>query len=147
MLGAVVNVNAQDHYTVLGVRRDASPGDIHRAYRSLARRYHPDVYGGHDAAPRFREISDAYDVLHDPAKRAAYDAAPSGAANVRPAARGRSPEWIVGGRLRDVPRFIDEDARRLVASTPITRMAITVSREAPERRLFGCAIHISAWRR
>jgi DnaJ-domain-containing protein 1 len=143
---AVVNVEVQDHYAVLGVGRDASLRDIHRAYRSLARRYHPDVYAGHDAAPRFREISDAYEVLHDTAKRALYDAAPAGAASAKPVGRRTSPEWVFERGLRDVPRFIDAEPGRSVVSAPSTRAAIRVSRAAPEGLLFRCFIHISDWR-
>jgi DnaJ-class molecular chaperone len=60
----------RSHYDVLGVPRDASGEEIRRAFRALALRYHPDVYGGHDAGGRFRQISDAYGVLHDPVTRA-----------------------------------------------------------------------------
>ena len=64
----------KDYYEVLGVTRDASPDDIKRAYRSLARRHHPDV--SHDKAGAehlFKEINEAYEVLSDPQKRAQYD--------------------------------------------------------------------------
>ena len=62
------DAGGHDHYEVLGVSRDASMQDIRRAYRTLALRCHPDVYRGRDAEPRFMEISDAYEVLHDPAR-------------------------------------------------------------------------------
>lgn len=65
----------QDPYSTLGVAKDASQDDIKRAYRKLARRYHPDQNAGDAAAEeRFKEISHAYDVLSDPEKRSAYDA-------------------------------------------------------------------------
>jgi molecular chaperone DnaJ len=63
-----------DHYDTLGVTRDASPEEIKKAYRRLARTLHPDVNDGHDAEERFKEVSRAYDVLSSPEKRAAYDA-------------------------------------------------------------------------
>lgn len=63
-----------DFYKVLGVARDSSPDEIKRAYRKLARKYHPDVNTGPEAAAKFQEIGNAYDVLRDPEKRAAYDA-------------------------------------------------------------------------
>jgi DnaJ-class molecular chaperone len=64
----------KDYYQVLGVRRDASPKDIKQAYRRLARRYHPDVNPGDATAEqKFKEISEAYEVLGDPAQRQKYD--------------------------------------------------------------------------
>ncbi|MBO0871758.1 MAG: J domain-containing protein [Pseudonocardia sp.] len=64
---------ARDFYDALGVSRDASAEDIQRAYRKLARRYHPDVNKDPEAAERFREIGEAYDVLSDPDTRRRYD--------------------------------------------------------------------------
>ena len=63
-----------DFYQILGVPRDASPDDIQRAYRKLARTYHPDVNHDPGAEDRFKEVSEAYDVLSDPATRRRYDA-------------------------------------------------------------------------
>jgi molecular chaperone DnaJ len=63
-----------DYYEVLGVARDASGDDIKRAYRTLARRHHPDVsHDKSDAELRFKTINEAYEVLSDPSKRAQYD--------------------------------------------------------------------------
>jgi curved DNA-binding protein len=63
----------KDYYAVMGVARDASADDIKRAYRRLARKYHPDVSKEPDAEERFKEIGEAYEVLRDEEKRAAYD--------------------------------------------------------------------------
>ena len=62
-----------DHYEVLGVARDASPDEIKRAYRRLARELHPDVNPGAEASERFKEVTHAYDVLSDPQQRQQYD--------------------------------------------------------------------------
>src|ERR1051325_2853998 len=63
-----------DFYAVLGVPRTASDDDIKKAYRKLALTYHPDRNNGSkEAEERFKAISEAYDVLRDPQKRAAYD--------------------------------------------------------------------------
>ena len=63
-----------DYYQVLGVSRDAEPAEIKKAYRKLARKYHPDVNPGNaDAEGRFKEIQEAYAVLSDTEKRAQFD--------------------------------------------------------------------------
>lgn len=64
----------RDYYRILGVKRDASPEEIRRAYRKLAMQYHPDRNpGDRQAEERFKEINEAYQVLSDPQKRAHYD--------------------------------------------------------------------------
>lgn len=64
----------QDFYEILGVSRNAGPEEIQRAYRKLARRYHPDVNKDPGAEERFKDVSEAYDVLSDPESRKRYDA-------------------------------------------------------------------------
>ena len=62
-----------DYYEVLGVARDAPPSEIQKRYRTLAKKYHPDVSKEPDAEERFKAISEAYDVLRDADKRTLYD--------------------------------------------------------------------------
>jgi molecular chaperone DnaJ len=64
----------EDYYTLLGIAKDASQADIKKAYRGLAKKYHPDANPGDKAAEeKFKKISEAYEVLSDSQKRAAYD--------------------------------------------------------------------------
>ncbi|WP_456405281.1 DnaJ C-terminal domain-containing protein [Thiolapillus sp.] len=63
----------EDYYEVMGVKRDATQDEIKRAYRKLARKYHPDVSKEADAEEKFKRLGEAYEVLKDPEKRAAYD--------------------------------------------------------------------------
>lgn len=62
-----------EYYKLLGVKSDASADELKRAYRKLARKYHPDVSKAEDAEARFKEMKEAYDCLKDPDSRAAYD--------------------------------------------------------------------------
>jgi curved DNA-binding protein len=79
----------KDYYAVMGVERDASQDEIKRAYRKLARKYHPDVSKEPDAEARFKELGEAYEVLKDPEKRAAYD--------------GLGTKWQAGQDFRPPP--------------------------------------------
>src|SRR5258706_13364782 len=64
----------EDFYKILGVKRDAKPDEIKKAYRRLARKYHPDVNPGDKGAEdRFKQMSEAFDILSDPKKRKVYD--------------------------------------------------------------------------
>lgn len=63
----------KNYYEILGIERGASQDEVKKAYRKLARKYHPDVSKETDAEARFKEVGEAYEVLKDPEKRAAYD--------------------------------------------------------------------------
>ena len=66
-------VEYKDYYKTLGVKKEATPEEVKRAYRTLARKYHPDVSKAPDAAKRFKEVNEANEVLSDPEKRRRYD--------------------------------------------------------------------------
>jgi len=84
----------KDYYATLGVPRDATEDDIKKAFRKLARKYHPDVSKEKDAEARMKEVNEAYAVLSDPEKRVAYDQVGQGyrpGHDVRP-----PPHWDAG---------------------------------------------------
>jgi len=68
----------KDYYEILGCKKDASQDDIKKAYRRLARKFHPDVNKNPEAEERFKEIGEANEVLSDPEKRGTHLARPSG---------------------------------------------------------------------
>ena len=87
----------KDYYQTLGVPRDASADDLKHAYRRLARKFHPDLNKGPEAEASFKELGEAYEVLKDPEKRAAYDDVGkrwSGGADQPP------PDWNSGYEFR-----------------------------------------------
>jgi molecular chaperone DnaJ len=95
-----------DHYKTLGVDRKASAEEIKKAYRKLARQYHPDTNKEAGAEDRFKRISEAYDVLSDPEKRKAYDRGPSPFAT-GPFARGGGGAGPGAGTAQDFGSFSD----------------------------------------
>jgi curved DNA-binding protein len=66
-------VTFQDYYETLGLKRNATEDQVHKAYRKLARQYHPDINKAPDAAEKFKQVNEAYEVLRDPEKRRRYD--------------------------------------------------------------------------
>jgi curved DNA-binding protein len=89
----------KDYYKVLGVARDAAADDIKKEYRKLARKYHPDVSKEKDAGERMKEVNEAYAVLSDPEKRAAYDQVGQG---YQPGQEFRPPpDWDAGFEFSD----------------------------------------------
>jgi curved DNA-binding protein len=92
----------RDYYKILGVERTASADDIKKSYRRLARKFHPDVSKEKDAEARFKEVQEAYEVLKDPEKRAAYDQLGS---NWKSGEQFRPPpDWASGFEFRGGPR-------------------------------------------
>jgi curved DNA-binding protein len=87
-------VEFKDYYQTLGVAREAAADEIRKAFRKLARKYHPDVSKEPDAEARMKEVNEAYAVLSDPEKRAAYDQL---GRNHRPGEEFRPPpDWDAG---------------------------------------------------
>ena len=92
----------RDYYQIMGVARTASADEIKKSYRRLARKYHPDVSKEKDAEKKFKEVQEAYEVLKDPEKRAAYDQLGSDykqGQQFRP-----PPDWGSGFEFRGGPR-------------------------------------------
>ena len=89
---------ADDHYQILGVSRTATSEDIQKAYREMARKYHPDLHPDDNAAKeQFKKVQTAFDVLNDPSKREMYDRYGSSFEGVGAGGGGWSPQGQAGG--------------------------------------------------
>ncbi|HEX6212188.1 MAG TPA: J domain-containing protein [Methylomirabilota bacterium] len=98
-------VEFKDYYRILGVDRNADDKAIKSAYRKLARKYHPDVAKGKDSGERFREVTEAYEVLSDPEKRRRYDTlGPDWQRYAQPPTGGGGPR-VEHGDLGDFSEF------------------------------------------
>lgn len=131
----------RDFYNILGVGRDATPDDIKRAYRSLARRWHPDHNRGPDAEARFKDITEAYRILSDPDERARYDRlGPLYTADGRPPTPEDLNEVVgsvLGGLFRRRGREPGEDLRYTISLT-LEEVAQGVEKEIVVPRRVRC---------
>lgn len=136
-------MDSKDYYQVLGVGREASADEVKKAWRRLARKYHPDVSKQPDAAQRMSELNEAYAVLSDPERRAAYDALGHG----RHAGESFTPPpgWDNGfvfhgaGVDAEQAREFSEFFERLFGDIRGGRTARPAPRRATPRRTAGAA--------
>lgn len=118
----------KDYYQVLGVERSAAQADIKKAYRRLVRKHHPDVNAAPDAQVRMQELNEAWEVLQDPEKRAAYDRlgqAPRPGQGFQP-----PPDWDAGFEFRGGP----DEAEDLAAHSAFFEELFGAARRGGGRR-------------
>src|SRR6059058_38999 len=124
----------KDYYGVLGVKKTASADEIRKAFRKLARKYHPDVNpGDKKAEEKFKELSEAIDVLSDPKKRKIYDQVGFYSDNIAPATAGKVSRSILAALI-----------------FPILRAAVRARNRAADSAIFSPAFsraEADAWNR
>jgi len=123
----------RDYYDVLGVTADAGADEIKRAYRQLARRYHPDI-SGDDRTPAFLEVARAYEVLRQPERRRSYDAA----------LRAHAPrvDWMADEIAIDFPSVssvLDGIRHSFFGALPSVRLAAHIEL-SPEEAFWGTVV-------
>ena len=126
----------RDYYEVLGVAQDARAADIRRAYRRLARRYHPDI-SADDRTASFREVARAYEVLCNPERRRTYDAALREACQPRPTA-----DWMADEVHIDFPSVssvLDRMRTSFFGADVATELAAEVEL-TPEEAFWGVSV-------
>lgn len=125
----------RDYYEVLGVAPDARAADIKRAYRQLARRYHPDI-SGDDRVVSFREATRAYEVLQNPERRRTYDAA------LREAVAGSRADWLsdeVNVDFPSVASVLDRMRHSFFGANPGTLLSAEIEL-SPEEAFWGTSV-------
>ena len=125
----------RDYYEVLGVAPDAKAADIKRAYRQLARRYHPDISGG-DRGQVFREVARAYEVLRNPERRRTYDA------TLRETGNGGRADWLrdeVDIDFPSVSRVLDRMRHSFFGAAHATELCAEVEL-TPEEAFWGTSV-------
>jgi DnaJ-class molecular chaperone len=128
----------RDYYQVLGVGQDAGAEEIKRAYRQLARRYHPDI-SGDDRATAFLEIARAYEVLNDPDRRRSYDARLRNTGASGP--HGRA-EWLSDEIAIDFPSvasLLDRMRLAFFGSVPLAHLSAEIE-VSPHEAFFGTTV-------
>jgi curved DNA-binding protein CbpA len=151
-LSAMADRPVLDPYAVLGVSRDATPLQIARAHRRLAKRHHPDLHPGEDATEPMRRINEAYRLLSSSARRAAYDRAHPGAGTpasghwaasrreIRPAQPTTTRTWAAwrtsAEETRSAPRTRRSPGE---VQIPVTRRPARIAPREPTFRESGWA--------
>ena len=129
----------RDYYEVLGVQKSASQDEIKRAYRKLAKQYHPDMNPGDKTAEqKFKEVNEAYDVLSDDDKRGKYDQyghaafdPAAGGARVKEGTKGRA--YSAGGYGRICGWWASRDLNPNLAAYETAALPIRLEAHNPER--------------
>lgn len=125
----------RDYYEVLGVAPDAKAADIKRAYRQLARRYHPDI-SGDDRAGVFREVARAYEVLRNPERRRTYDSV------LRASAGAARADWMsdeVNVDFPSVASLLDRMRHSFFGAAPGSQLSAEIEL-TPEEAFWGTSV-------